>query len=61
MSEAGAKSRVVAAREYAARGDKAAGVVGSAVRRGDPDLAIRLAVLPALSVSLADRCVLALP
>jgi NitT/TauT family transport system substrate-binding protein len=56
-----AGSPVVAAREHAVRGDKAAGVVGTAVRRSDPDLAIRFAVLPALFVSLADRCVLALP
>ena len=57
----GAPGRIVAAGNDAARGGEAAGDVGAAVRRGDPALAIRLAVLSALPVSVADRRVLALP
>src|ERR1700689_608304 len=57
----GATARVAAMGEYAVGGGKAAGVVGVAVRRGDPALAIRLVVFPALPVSLPDRRVLALP
>src|SRR5665213_1324216 len=44
-----------------AGGGKALRFVGAAVRGGDPGLAVCLAVLSALSVSVADRRVLALP
>src|ERR1700736_5181661 len=53
------RGRIIGGRHAAGR-DKTAGIVGAAFRRRHRDLAIRLAVLPALSVSVADRCVLAL-
>src|SRR3984957_20716921 len=53
-------SRIAAGKPVAC-GAEAAGGVGAAFCRGDIDLAIRLIVLSALSVSLADRRVLALP
>ena len=61
MSEAAPQAATVAAGNHVARGGEAVGIVGAAVRRGDPALAIRLAVFPALPVSVADRRVLALP
>ena len=60
MSETAPQTGSPPPRTHAGRGGKTAGVVGSAVRRGHGALAIRLAVLSAVPVSLADRRVLAL-
>src|SRR6185437_3588744 len=56
-----ARGRLIASDNDVVGGGETPGIVGAAFCRGDPDLAICLAVLPALSVSLADRRVLALP
>src|SRR4051794_1513629 len=56
----GASGRIVAAGSHIDRGAETDWVVGAAVRRGHLALAIRLAVLSSLPVSVADRRVLAL-